>query len=217
MHSCCRCVSRAASRQAVAGGGSHCGGLRVAQTALRCSPQGRAAELATRCALRSDSRGESETKRASRADPAPALLAATEIAPAGHRLPRSRGWVRHWWRANIVSAKACADTRQCASKAPSSAGLAATREARTLTSLPRLFERSAQRVASSAAGRKTEQRRAVAAGDRFSEALTGVRARLCRAVQRAEQNANIFKRPQAPASTGQRPDPESKQPHPHVA
>jgi len=40
-----------------------------------------------------------------------------------------------------------------------------------------------KREASSAAGRKTEQRKAVAAGDRFSEALTGVRARLCRAVQ----------------------------------
>jgi len=114
----------------------------------------------------------------------------------------------HRWRTNSLTAKACADTRQCASKALSSTGLAATREARTLTSLPRLFERSAQREASSSAGRKTEQAspdtnspcglfvpgeqeglwpgaackaKAVAAGDRFSEALTGVRARLCRA------------------------------------
>ena len=37
-----------ASRQAVPGGGSHCGGLRVAQTALWCSSQGCAAELAAR-------------------------------------------------------------------------------------------------------------------------------------------------------------------------
>jgi hypothetical protein len=57
-----------------------------------------------------------------------------------------------------------------------------------LTSLPRLFERSAQRATSSSAGRKTEQRKAVAEGDRFSEALTGVRVRLCRAVQRAQRN-----------------------------
>jgi len=41
----------------------------------------------------------------------------------------------------------------------------------SLTDSPRLSERSAQRVASSAVGRMTEQRRAVAAGDRFSEAL----------------------------------------------
>jgi len=152
-------------------------------TALRCSGFGRAEELATRCALRSNSRGESETKRALRANPESALLAASEIAPAGHRLPRSRVQVRHRWCTKAASAKACADTRQCASKALSSTGLAATREARTLTGLPRLFERSAQRAASSSAGRKTEQRKAVAAGDRFSEALTGVRARLCREVK----------------------------------
>jgi hypothetical protein len=115
-----------------------------------------------------------------RANPESALLAASEIAPAGHRLPRSRVVAFHGWRANSFTAKACADTRQCAFKALSSTGLAATREARTLTGLPRLFERSAQREASSSAGRKTEQRKAVAAGDRFSEALTGVRARLCR-------------------------------------
>ena len=54
----------------------------------------------------------------------------------------------------------------------------------SLTDSPRLLERSAQREASSAVGRMTEQHKAVAAGDRFSEALTGVRARLCRAVQR---------------------------------
>ena len=171
-------------RQAVPGGGSHFGGLRFASTALWCSIRGCAAELATRCALRSNSRGESVTKRALRANPESALLAATEIAPAGHRLPRSRVPVRRRWCANTTSAKACADPRQRASKALSSTGLAATREARTLTDSPRLFERSAQRAASSAAGRKTEQHKAVAAGDRFSEALTGVRARLCRAVVR---------------------------------
>ena len=52
--------------------------------------RGCAAELATRCALRSNSRGESVTKRALRANPESALLAASEIAPTGHRLPRSR-------------------------------------------------------------------------------------------------------------------------------
>ncbi len=74
-------VSRAASRQAVAAGGSHFGGLRCAQTPLRCSIRGCAAELAARCALRSNSRGESVTKRALRANPESALLATSEIAP----------------------------------------------------------------------------------------------------------------------------------------
>ncbi len=185
----CSCASSlAASRQAVPGGGSHFGGPRVARTPLWCSIRGCAAELDTRCALRSNSRGESVTKRALRANPESALLAASEIAPTGHRLPRSRVGALHRWRANNFPAKACADTRQCASKALSSAGLAATREARTLTSLPRLFERSAQRAASSSAGRKTEQRKAVAEGDRFSEALTGVRARLCREVSARHQS-----------------------------
>ena len=180
--SLCRSSSFAASRQAVPGGGSHCGGLRFASTALRCSIRGCAAELTSRCALRSNSRGESVTKRALRANPESVLLVATEIAPAGHRLPRSRVLALHRWRANIFTAKACAAPRQSASKALSSAGHAAARAARFVSDSPRLFERSAQRVASSAVGCMTEQRKAVAAGDRFSEALTGGRARLCRDV-----------------------------------
>ena len=44
---------------------------------------------------------------------------------------REAGWIAlHRWCANNSSAKACADTRQCASKAPSSAGHAAARAAR---------------------------------------------------------------------------------------
>ena len=40
-----------ASRQAVPGGGSHCGGWRLAPTPLRCSIRGRAEELAVFAAL----------------------------------------------------------------------------------------------------------------------------------------------------------------------
>jgi len=58
-----------ASRQAVAGEGSHCGGLHCVQTPLRCSIRGRAAELTSCCALRSNSRGESVTKRAKARQP----------------------------------------------------------------------------------------------------------------------------------------------------
>ena len=45
---------------------------------LACSVMQPTAELATRCALRSDSRGESETKRAARAAACPVLLSALE-------------------------------------------------------------------------------------------------------------------------------------------
>ncbi len=179
--------SLAASRQAVPGGGSHFGGPRFARTTLWCSIRGCAAELAARCALRSNSRGESVTKRALRANPESVFLAASEIAPTGHRLPRSRVQARHRWRANSFTAKACAGTRQCASKALSSTGVSvgARSALRALTRCGCLSGARKARAASSAARPNPEQRKAVAEGDRFSEALTGVRARLCRVVQRA--------------------------------
>ena len=177
-------LSVAASRQAVPGGGSHFGGWRFAPTPLRCSIRGCAAELAARCALRSDSFGESVTKRALRANFESALLAASEIAPTGHRLPRSRGLVFHCCAPTLFLQRRARTHGNAPLKRRAAQGMRPRALARSLTDSPRLLERSAQRVASSAVGRMTEQRRAVAAGDRFSEALTGVRARLCRAVQR---------------------------------
>ena len=170
-----RCAfSLAASRQAVPGGGSHFGGLRVAQTPLWCSIRGCAAELATRCALRSNSRGEPVTKRALRANPESALLAASEIAPAGHRLPRSRVQVRHRWCANIASAKpACRAHRPGgASGTPSSArvSVGARSALRALTRRSCLSGARKARAASSSARPNPEQHRGVAAGDRSSEA-----------------------------------------------
>jgi hypothetical protein len=188
--------SLAASRQAVPGGGSHFGGPRVARTPLRCSSQGRAAELATRCALRSNSRGELETKRAVRADPAPALLAASEIAPAGHRLPRSRVQVRHRWCANIASAKpACRAHRPGgASGTPSSArvSVGARSALRALTRRSCLSGARKARAASSSARPNPEQHRGVAAGDRSSEAPRAVcpAGRLCREVHRTKHKAS---------------------------
>ena len=105
-------VSVAASRQAVPGGGSHFGGWRFAPTPLWCSIRGCAAELATRCALRSNSRGESVTKRALRANPESVLLAASEIAPAGHRLPRSRVVTFHRERGRLCRAVQRSQTQE---------------------------------------------------------------------------------------------------------
>jgi len=83
------------------------------------------------------------TKRAARADPGAALLAAAEIAPAGCRLSRGRG--RACFRPNTPSAatKTGLGRSRCACEAPRSAGpMASARSApRALTS-SRLFERS---------------------------------------------------------------------------
>ena len=181
-------VSLAASRQAEPGGRSRCSGLRCAQTSLWCSGVGCAAELATRCALRSNSRGEHVTARAFGAPTLPhALLAAAEIAPAGPRLPRSRVVALCRWRANCLIAKL--RLRACrpggASGTPSSARVSVgARQRASCSDSPRLFERSAQRVASSAARPNPEQRRVVAEGDRFSEAPGAAcpQAQLCREV-----------------------------------
>ena len=66
------------------------GGRRKAPTALRCAVSWPAAELASFAALTAlnHPRRVRRTKRAARADLSPALLAAPEIAPTGHRPPR---------------------------------------------------------------------------------------------------------------------------------
>src|SRR5215469_15448299 len=82
-----------ASRQGVWGAGSCRGGRRFAPTALRCSPGGGAAELAT-CpfgSLRSNSCGKSdhEARVFARARPQAVLLVAPEVVHAPDPLPRS--------------------------------------------------------------------------------------------------------------------------------
>ena len=71
-------------------GGSCCGGRRCAPTALRCSHQGRAAELTALPAVAAfrQPRQVSSRSALARADPGAALLVAPEIAPSGQRLPR---------------------------------------------------------------------------------------------------------------------------------
>ena len=185
-------IALAASRRAVPGGGSHCGGFRFAKTPLRCSGVGRAAKLATRFALRSNSRGEHVTTRAARADTPPCASRHRRDRP--HRAPPAAkpGLGIPPLRANSISAKTGADTRQCASKALSSAraSVGARSALRALTHCGCLSGARKARAASSAVRPNPEQRKAVAAGDRFSEALTGVRARLCREVQRKQVKAS---------------------------
>jgi hypothetical protein len=75
-----------ASRQAVPGGGSHCGGWRVAPTPLRCSIRGRAEELAAFAALtRSNSFGKHEDE--ARCARRPRLCAPRRHRDRPHRVP----------------------------------------------------------------------------------------------------------------------------------
>ena len=73
--------------------GAHTGTVGTScPTSLRCSAWGTpsATRYAPQRALRSNRRSESVTKRAARASPRPALLAAPEIAPAASRPPRAK-------------------------------------------------------------------------------------------------------------------------------
>ena len=99
------------------------------------------------------------TKRAARADPGPALLVATEIAPAGYRLPRfpplSSSPEKTSPPRNLgASAKARAGSRRRASAQPRSAGLVARARSalRLLTRRGCLNAANAVRAVSSAAG-----------------------------------------------------------------
>ena len=84
-----------ATRQAASGEGSYRGGRRCVPTPtpLRCPERGRAAQLAPRTAFAALEQARRVRPRGAltRADPAPALLAAPEIALPGDRLPRSHG------------------------------------------------------------------------------------------------------------------------------
>jgi hypothetical protein len=161
--------------------GSRWSGLRVAQTSLRCSRAGRAAELASRFALRSNSCGEHEDEARRARPPAPLRFSPLQRSPhrpALNAKPEpllavmgvliARVAVR--WCAN----KSCAGALRPdgASEAPSSAACRSSARSapRKLTRCGCLSGARQARAASSAARPVCEQRRAVAAGDRFSEA-----------------------------------------------
>jgi hypothetical protein len=113
------CLVRA-SRQALPAGGSCCGGRRCAPTPLRCSRQGRAAELTALPAVAAFEQPRQVSSRSAlaRADPGAALLVATEIAPRGQRLPRSPPVVRLASQATAGSAKARPGRWRRASEVP---------------------------------------------------------------------------------------------------
>ena len=168
--------SLAASRQAVPGGGSHCGGLRCAQTPLRCSPQGRAAELAAR-ALRAplEQPRRVSLRSALRAPTLRLRSSSPQRSPPPGTACREAGLlVLHRWRAQSASAKpACRAYRPGgASGTPSSArvSVGAHSALRALARRSCLSGARKARAASSSARPNPEQRRGVAAGDRSSEA-----------------------------------------------
>ena len=134
-----------------------------AATALCCSVKRPTAELATRCALRSDSRGESVNERAK---------ARGRMPCAARRFRGALPCVRARLCKNSVGAQQWnTNPRICGRRWPAGAisvaarsadsGLA--REARFVSDSPRLFERSAQHEVSSAAQPRIEHRSAVEA------------------------------------------------------
>ncbi len=123
------------------------------------------------------------TKRAARADPGPALLVATEIAPAGYRLPRVPPLSCSLDKNLGGSAKARAGSRRRASAQPRSAGLVACARSalRYLTRRGCLNGAHAVSVVSSAAGPR----------DRASQ---GTLAKRGQAVKRRRLPARAFAR-----------------------
>lgn len=111
---------RALSRQALPAGGSCWGGRPGRPTALRCSRQGRAAELTARPAVAPFRQPRQVGSRSAlaRADPGAVLLVAPDIAPSGQRLPRPPPVLACVGNTRSGSAKAGLGKRRCASAAP---------------------------------------------------------------------------------------------------
>ena len=134
--------------------------------------------------LRSTAAASQTTKRAARADPGAALLVATEIAPAGHRLPR----VPPSW---LARRRTPPPVQQRRARAGCSAPLR-RREAQgswpraqraSSTDSSRLFERSERSERSEfcdGATRPSIAGESARSADRRSEALRPARTRLCR-------------------------------------
>jgi hypothetical protein len=134
-----------------------------AATALRCSVMRPAAELAARCALRSNSRGESVNEARFARGRMPCAARRFRGALPGVRARLCRAMLaRHRWRPTTrLRGRRC--PAGAISEAARSADSGLARKARFVTDSPRLFERSAQRVASSAAQPRIEHRSGVCA------------------------------------------------------
>ena len=113
-------------------------GVGVAELATR--PEGRSAQTAATSQL---------TKRASAPAPRPSIAAATEIAPAGYRLPRGDVVGVQPSRANTVSAKSCPGRpRRIVARRLGLLDFVAARLRASSTDSSHLFERSGLRARS---------------------------------------------------------------------
>jgi len=132
-----------------------------AATALRCSVLRPAEELAARCALRSNSLGKLVNVRASRVAASPALLSALEAhcRVSAHAFAEADLAHHRWRTCTRLRGRRC--PAGAISVAARSAGAGSAREARFVSSSPRLFERSAQHEVSSAAQPRIEHRSGV--------------------------------------------------------
>ncbi len=181
--SCCRLCG---SRRAVPGVGSCWDGLRWrSDSAAVLGPGSRRRTHSIRCAHFVQTTAASQLlKRAARADPEPVLLAAPEIAPAGHRPPRAEPFSLFAAKTRAGAAKVRSGRSEGASEALRRTGLVArARSAPRRLTCRRLFERR-ERSERSEFGdgprdRAPEGSRS-ASGDRRSEALRPARTRLCR-------------------------------------
>ena len=146
--------------------------LRKNSAAMLGGRSRRETRYALRAALRQSRRACHDARLRAPTLP-PALLATAEIAPP--HTARREPWTLacNRWRANTVSAKLRLRAHRPggASVTPSSTRVSVgARERASCSDSPHLSERSAQRVASCAVRPNPEQHRAVAAGDRHSEA-----------------------------------------------
>ncbi len=176
---------------ALRGGRCPVGALTAVVCALRRLRCGARGSVAPRNSRRYAALHSAQTAAASMWEVRAARTDTPPCAPR-HRRDRARRappttnrmFVSDWLHTTIASAMPpllpCGSG--CASGAPSSAGVRVGAPWRASSSdSPQLFERSAQREESSAVRPNTEQRRAVAKGDRSSEALSATcpQARLC--------------------------------------
>ena len=141
--------------------GSCCGGRRVRR--LHCAarsrgPVGKLTSLAFG-SLRSNSADESVHERAARGAASPALLVATEIAPAGYRPPRVQPLSLFAANTKAGAAKVRSGRSEGASSALRSTGIVArARSALRELTCRRLFERSAAKQAKRVRRRATRPR-----------------------------------------------------------
>jgi hypothetical protein len=191
---------RSGSRQAAPRRGSCGGGRRVRRLRFAARTGGRAVELTPLASRRFvQAAPESQfTKRASAPTSSPVLLAASEIAPAGYRLPRAVALAvlvpncPDIAKARAVlapsrtalPAKARAGGTEGASEAARSAGLGSARRGalRELTRgrCPSAALRSKRSEFDRATPSRAPQRSRPYPADRRSEALRPARTRLCR-------------------------------------